>query len=105
MSSKNLPGKGLAAGVYLSEAPSPPMTSYPHLHTVYVYTCILINTGKGEEGGRDEPERRLEGQLFTKLGRNYQHDWMYLQSINCDNHLPQSPFTGHENILLWCLYR
>jgi hypothetical protein len=27
-----------------------------------------------EEGGRVEPERRLEGQQFTKLGRKYQHD-------------------------------
>jgi hypothetical protein len=26
------------------------------------------------EGERDEPERRVEGQQFTKLGRKYQHD-------------------------------
>jgi hypothetical protein len=30
----------------------------------------------------------LEGQQLTKLGRKYQHDWMYLQSINSDKHLP-----------------
>ncbi len=41
-----------------------------------------------------EPERRLEGQQFTKLGRKYQHDLLYLQSINFDKHLPQSPFPG-----------
>ncbi len=48
------------------------------------------------EGGRVEiePKRRLEGQQFTKLGRKFQHDWLYLQSINSDKHLPQSPFTG-----------
>jgi hypothetical protein len=34
--------------------------------------CILIHTGKGGEGDI-EPERRLEGQQFTKLGRKYQH--------------------------------
>jgi hypothetical protein len=27
---------------------------------------------------RGEPERRLEGQQFTKLGRKYQHDCMYV---------------------------
>ncbi len=45
--------RDFAAGVYLSEAPSPPMTPHhPPLHTVYVYTCIvLIHTGKGGKGG------------------------------------------------------
>jgi hypothetical protein len=56
--------RDFAAGVYLK-------TPYPTLQTVYVYTSILIQTGKG---GRVEPERRLEGQKFTKLGRKYQHD-------------------------------
>ncbi len=41
-----------------------------------------------------EQERRLEGQQFTKLGIKYEYDWLYLQSINSDKHLPQSPFTG-----------
>ncbi len=45
-------------------------------------------------GGRVEPERRLEGQQYTKLGRKYHHDWLYLQSLNSDKHLPQSPFNG-----------
>ncbi len=61
----------------------------PPLHTVY----ILIHTGK-EGGGRVEPERRLEEQQFKRLGRKYQHDWMYLQFVNSDKHLPQSPITG-----------
>jgi hypothetical protein len=34
------------------------------------------------------------GQQFTKLGRKYQHDYLYLQSLNFDKHLPQNTFTG-----------
>jgi hypothetical protein len=41
----------------------------PPLHTYF----ILIHTGKGVRGGRVEPERRLEGQQFTKLGKKYQN--------------------------------
>jgi hypothetical protein len=29
---------------------------------------------EGEEGGRVEPERRLEKQQFTELDRKYQHE-------------------------------
>ncbi len=93
---------------YLSEVPSP---LWPHPPPPYIlYTCMLC-TYSHREGGRggDEPERRLEGQQFTKLGRKYQHDWLYLQSINSDKHLPQSPCTGnfflYDDFLLWCLYR
>ncbi len=42
--------RDFAAGVYLSEAPFPPMTPSPLVHNVYVYR-ILIHTGKGV-GGR-----------------------------------------------------
>ncbi len=58
------------------------------LHTVYVYTVYLSHK---EGGGRFEPEKRLEEQQFTKLGRKYQHDWLYLQSINSDKYLLQVP--------------
>jgi serine/threonine protein kinase len=73
-----------------------PEPHIPPLHTVHVYTVynILIHTGKRGGGGRVQRERRLEGQQFTKLGRKYQHEWLYLQSINYDTHLPKSPFTG-----------
>jgi hypothetical protein len=43
---------------------------------------------------RLDQEKILEGQQFTKLGRKYQHDLMYLQSINTYKHLPLSLFTG-----------
>ncbi len=79
-----------AAGVYLSEA----QTSFspPPLPPVTLYTYSHREGGKGE---RVEPERLLEGQQFTKLGwTKCQHDWPYLQSVNSEKHLPQSPFTG-----------
>ncbi len=57
------------------------LIKYMQITTVYSIFSILIHTGKG---GGFEPERRLEGQqLFTY--------WLYLQSINSDKHLPQSP--------------
>ncbi len=81
----------------MSEAPPlvwphspPPLT---HCIRVYLYSYSL------REGGRVEPERRLEWHPFTKLGRKYRHDWLYLQSINLDKHLPQSPFT--DQFFLW----
>jgi hypothetical protein len=58
--------RDFAAGVYLSEEkPHTPTLT----HCIRVYS-ILIHTGKGR---RVEPERRGEGQQFTKLGRKYQH--------------------------------
>ncbi len=55
--------------------------------------------------GIAEPERRLDCQQATKLGRTYKHALLYLQSTNSDKHLPQCPFTGqYFSILLWCLY-
>jgi hypothetical protein len=54
----------------------------PPSHTLSVYT-VYIDTGGG--GVRVESKRKLEGQQFTKL---------YIQSINSEKHLPQTPFTG-----------
>ena len=48
-----------------TQRPPPP----PDTHCLYI---LYFDTGNGERG-RDEPERRLEGQQFTKLGRKYQH--------------------------------
>jgi hypothetical protein len=80
----------------------------PPLHTVYIH--YTYSHREGVEGwGRVEPKRRLEGQQFTKLGKKYQHMIeMYLQSINSDKHLLQSPCTGKffldDNLSLWFLY-
>jgi len=54
----------------------------------YTYSPI------GQGGGGVVSERRGEGQQFTKLGRKYQFECLYPQSINSDKHLPQSPWTG-----------
>jgi hypothetical protein len=63
-SSKRIDLQGdLAADVYLSEA----QNAIPLPYTVYVYTVYLFTQGRGG-GGRIEPERRLEGRQFTKLG-------------------------------------
>jgi hypothetical protein len=98
--------RGFATGVYLSEAqnpipPPPPYTLFMWLYTVYLFT-------QGRGGRRVEPERRGERQQFAELGRKYQHDWLYLQSINSYKHLPlkslwRSIFLD-DHILLWCLY-
>ncbi len=65
--------RDFAAGVYFSEAqnPIPPPPLLTHCMTVRVY-CTVYSDRK--EGRGVEPERRLEGQQFTKLGRKYQHD-------------------------------
>ncbi len=55
---------GRCLSVWCSEPHTPP----PPSHGIRVYS-LLIHTG-GE--GRVEPERRLERQQFTKLGRKYQ---------------------------------
>jgi hypothetical protein len=33
-----------------------------------------LTQGRVEGGGRVEPERRLKGQQFTKLGRKFEYD-------------------------------
>jgi hypothetical protein len=46
-------------------------------HPISATHCLYIlyfDTGEGGRGERVEPERRLEGHQFTKLGRKYQHD-------------------------------
>jgi hypothetical protein len=37
---------------------------------------------------------KVKGITVHKAGSKYQHDRLYLQPINSDKHLPQSPFTG-----------
>ncbi len=89
-SSKKSTCKGTLRQVFIclwAHNPIPPTgTHCMHVHKILVHT--------GREGGV-EPWEKEKGQ-FTKLGRKYQHDWLYLQSINSDNHLPQSSCTGQS---------
>jgi hypothetical protein len=92
---KKFPCKGTLRQVFICLRPRTPYiyTSIPlPLHTVRVYS-ILFTQGRGKEG-EVEPERRFQRQQFTQLGPKYQHDWLYLQSVNSDKHLSQSPSTG-----------
>ncbi len=55
----------------------------------------------------NEEKRRLEGQQFTKLGRKFQHDWLYLQSINLINTCRKVPLQVSfldDDISHFCLY-
>jgi hypothetical protein len=66
--------RDFAAGVNVSESQPERHISSP-LHNIYD-TCIQYTNLHKEVGGGGivEPERRLEGLQFTKLGRKYQHD-------------------------------
>jgi hypothetical protein len=85
---KNWHVKGLYRQVFICLSVGP-RTHSPPSYTLY--TCIQY-TYSHREGGRVEPERRLDGQQFTKLGGKYLHDCLYLQSINSEKHLPQVNF-------------
>ncbi len=54
-------------------------------HTLSVYTVLYFDTGNGGGGWNGE---KVRGATVHKLGRKYQHDWLYFQSINSDNHAP-----------------
>jgi hypothetical protein len=67
---------------------------------------VLIS-GRGGGGGKLTREK-VRGTIVHKAGRKYQHDWLYLQSINSDKPLSakslyRSIFLD-DDILLWCLY-
>ncbi len=92
--------KGTLRQVFIWLRPRTPYLTPPSLTYCRDVYSILLHAGV-------EPERRGEGKLFTRLGRKYQHDWLYLQSLNSDKHLPQSPFTVkffYDDILTWCLF-
>ncbi len=94
---KNLPVKWLWGRCYSVWGPEPHSRPPTFLtHCIRVYKCTFSHW----EEGRIEPESWLERHQFTKLDKKYQHDWLYLQSLNSDKHLPWSPFTG-VNIFRW----
>ena len=70
--------------------------THPHPFPSHTLSVYYFDFGNGGELGGGEPERRLEGQQLTKLGRKYQHDRLYLtQSITSINSLLLfSPWVG-----------
>ncbi len=84
--------RDFAAGVlvYLSEAPSPPMTPYPS-PPYTLYTCIQYTYSHKEKGGGvgggELTREKVRGAIVHKAGRKYQHDWLNLRSkINSIKH-------------------
>ncbi len=71
---KNLPEKVLSDRCLSVWSPR-----HPPLHTVY--TPVLIHTGKWGRGGRCTIEK-VRWALVHYRDRKYQHDGLYLQSIN-----------------------
>ncbi len=61
--------------------PSPHMNKYPRKYSHPV-------KGGGGGGGVDcrWTSEKVRGALVPKRGRKYQHDWLYLQSINSIRH-------------------
>ncbi len=104
-SSENLPVKGICSRCLSFWAPEP-RTPPPPLHTVYVYTVYLFTQREGVMGEELNQREGLRGNSSQSWVEKNQHDWMYLQFINSDEHLPQSPFTVNffvdDDILLWC---
>ncbi len=85
--------KGLCArclSVLWPRTPYPPPPPRTH--------CILYLFTHGRCGGKggDLNQRGYRGSKVHKAGI---HDWLYLQSINSNKHLPLSPLTG--NFFRW----
>ncbi len=61
--------RDFAAGIYLSEAFSPPLTEYhPPFHTVYVCTVYLFTQGGG---GGELTRKKVRGAAVHKAGSKY----------------------------------
>ncbi len=97
---KNWPVKGICGRCLSVLGPLP---SYDPIHNVYVFTVYLYTQGR-ENWTRE----KVKGASVHKAGSKIQHDWLYLQSMNSDKHLPQSPCTRQifldDDILFCCLY-
>jgi hypothetical protein len=70
---------------YLSEVLRPAL-SYdpPPTHCIRVYT--IQYTYSHREGGEELTREKVRGAIVHKAGRKYQHDLLYLQSLNSVKH-------------------
>jgi hypothetical protein len=75
---KNWPVKGFGGRCLSVLGPRSPVTHC--INTVYI--PVLAHTGK--EGG--STSEKVKRPLVHKKSRKYQHDWLYLQSINSIKH-------------------
>ncbi len=57
----------------------PPITPYPPPPPTHVYTVYLFTQGRG---GGELTRDKVTGAIVHKAVREYQHDWLYLLSIN-----------------------
>ncbi len=89
-------------------------TGLPHPPCIYhvrtVYTYIRWYKSDRNMGGRGEVnQREVREATVHKMGQNYQHEWMYLQSIKSVKHLPQSRFyrifKNSRHLGFLCLFR
>jgi hypothetical protein len=67
---KKLTGKWTLRQVLTVWGPGPYTPPQTHTHTVYLFTVYLFTQERGEGWETVEPERRLDGQQFTKLVEN-----------------------------------
>jgi hypothetical protein len=92
---KNLPAKGLCGRCLICLRPTPKL---PPLHTVFVYMYIVQYTYSYKEGARgvELTWKKVRGAIAHKAGRKYQHEWLYLQSINS--------IVKKTTLIIMCLY-
>ncbi len=89
---KNLPVKVLGGRCFSVWGPrSPPVT-----HCMNTYHCTYSHREGG--GGVRWTSEKVRGALLHKRGWKYQHDWLYLQSINSIKTPVKTTFR------VWCLY-
>jgi hypothetical protein len=74
--------RDFAAGVSSVLGPLPPITPYSPLSH-----CVRVQYTYSHKGGGGRANKREgRGAIIHKSGRKYQHDWLYLQSINSIKH-------------------
>ncbi len=66
-----------------------------HPHPIPTTHCTLTQE-RGGEGEELNQREGLDEQQFTKLGRKYKYDWLYLQSITSDNTCRKKSLYGSE---------
>ncbi len=77
----------------------------PPCYTLYKYiTLYLFTQGRGEGGwGWMRTSEKVRGALVHKRGRKYQHDWLYLLSINSIKHQWRRHLWFGVFIVIWSM--